>query len=359
MVGWDPSAPRRIVTGWEAWNPARDGAGPRRLHQAQDGDARPPVDAGAGHALLPEEVSAEILEDLRAAMGTDLLEEHHPEDDFLIDSAASPSRPTSTPSRSRRPGAPASSPASRSSGCSRSRPPRRCITPGSTDIGDGNFLVYDLGGGTFDVSIIRCLMGEYQVLGLDGDNYLGGDDFDRRLAEHLREHLVERGYALDLDVADDDDDRTRFELLRRVAQEVKEGLSQSQVQYVGRRDLFEDQQGQPVSLDMEVARASFEALIADLVEETIACCRARAAQERRGGRRDAGRDRPRAARGRLDARAAGGAPGRRGVLRRGQQPGRRPAATSRTRAWRWGRPSTRPTSPGSSSSTTSRARAWC
>ncbi|MEO1272781.1 MAG: Hsp70 family protein, partial [Myxococcota bacterium] len=55
---------------------------------------------------------------------------------------------------------------------------------------DGTFMVYDLGGGTFDVSIIRCLMGEYQVLGIHGDNYLGGDDFDRRFAEHLRKHLV-------------------------------------------------------------------------------------------------------------------------------------------------------------------------
>ena len=58
---------------------------------------------------------------------------------------------------------------------------------------DGNFLVYDLGGGTFDVSILRCVGGEYQVLAIDGDNYLGGDDFDRRYAEHLRKQLVDEG----------------------------------------------------------------------------------------------------------------------------------------------------------------------
>ncbi|MCZ7677908.1 MAG: Hsp70 family protein [Sandaracinaceae bacterium] len=70
-------------------------------------------------------------------------------------------------------------------------------------LGDGCFLVYDLGGGTFDVSILRCLAGEYQVLAIDGDNYLGGDDFDRRFAERLRRMLAERGYSLDLDVARD------------------------------------------------------------------------------------------------------------------------------------------------------------
>ena len=75
-------------------------------------------------------------------------------------------------------------------------------------LGDGNFLVYDLGGGTFDVSVLRCVGGEYQVLAIDGDNYLGGDDLDRRYAETLRAGLAEKGYALDLDVrCDDDDDR--------------------------------------------------------------------------------------------------------------------------------------------------------
>ena len=52
-------------------------------------------------------------------------------------------------------------------------------------LGDGCFLVFDFGGGTFDVSILRCVGGEYQVLAIDGDNYLGGDDFDKRFAEAL------------------------------------------------------------------------------------------------------------------------------------------------------------------------------
>lgn len=147
-------------------------------------------------------------------------------------------------------------------------------------IGDGNFLVYDLGGGTFDVSIIRSLMGEYQVLAVDGDNFLGGDDFDRRLAEKLRKHLVEQGYKLELDVANNADDRLRFTLLERIAREVKEALTSSEVQYVGRRDIFEDQAGQSVTLDLEIGRVEFEELIEDLIDQSLEACTRALAQSK-------------------------------------------------------------------------------
>lgn len=135
----------------------------------------------------------------------------------------------------------------------------------------GNFLVYDLGGGTFDVSILRCVGGEYQVLAIDGDNFLGGDDFDRRYAERLRKDLVGRGYALELDVRKSADDRARFERLVHVAQEIKEGLSSAEVVQVSKQDLFDDQSGESVSLELEVGRADYEAVIAELVERTLAC----------------------------------------------------------------------------------------
>jgi len=135
----------------------------------------------------------------------------------------------------------------------------------------GHVLVYDLGGGTFDVSILRCVAGEYQVLAIDGDNFLGGDDFDRRYAEHLRKELVKRGYKLELDVRHDSADRARFERLVNFAQEIKESLSTSETVNFSRSDMFVDKNGEPVGFDAEIGRAEYEAIIADLVEQTIAC----------------------------------------------------------------------------------------
>jgi molecular chaperone DnaK len=134
------------------------------------------------------------------------------------------------------------------------------------ELGDGVFLVYDLGGGTFDVSILRSLSGEYQVLAIDGDNYLGGDDLDRRFAERLRTLLVSRGYKLD------ELDARRRERLVHLAQEVKESLSTDEVVHLSREDIFEDDAGEKVSIDLEVGRGEWEKNVADLIETTITCC---------------------------------------------------------------------------------------
>ena len=139
-------------------------------------------------------------------------------------------------------------------------------------LGDGNFLVYDLGGGTFDVSILRCVGGEYQVLAIDGDNYLGGDDFDRRYAEHLRKELVTKGYALDLDVNGSEADRALFARLIHLAQEIKESLSTTDVVHVSKSEFMKDKAGESVSYDGDVGRNDYEAVIGELVETTIACC---------------------------------------------------------------------------------------
>ncbi|MCA9608088.1 MAG: Hsp70 family protein, partial [Myxococcales bacterium] len=145
-------------------------------------------------------------------------------------------------------------------------------------LGDGSFLVYDLGGGTFDVSVLRCLAGEYQVLAIDGDNYLGGDDFDRRYAEKLRVQLAGRGYALDLDVAGDPDDAARFLALVHLAQEVKESLSTADVVPLHKQGVLEDQEGESIDFEAEIGRDDWEAAVDDLVETTLACCRRALAQ---------------------------------------------------------------------------------
>ncbi len=138
-------------------------------------------------------------------------------------------------------------------------------------ISGGNFLVYDLGGGTFDVSVLRCMGGEYQVLAIDGDNFLGGDDFDRRYAEHLRKTLSARGYKLELDVRGSKQDRHRFERLVHIAQEIKEGLSSATTVNLSKQDVLEDQDGEPISIELEVGRSEYETTIRDLVERTIEC----------------------------------------------------------------------------------------
>jgi molecular chaperone DnaK len=147
-------------------------------------------------------------------------------------------------------------------------------------LGDGNFLVYDLGGGTFDVSILRCVGGEYQVLAIDGDNYLGGDDFDRLFADRLRAELGKRGYALDLDVRGDEEDRRRFGRLVHLAQEIKEALSTAEVVPVSKQEFFQDKEGENVSFEGDVGRAEYEEVIAPLVDRTLACCERALAQSR-------------------------------------------------------------------------------
>ncbi|HVH47965.1 MAG TPA: Hsp70 family protein [Labilithrix sp.] len=139
-------------------------------------------------------------------------------------------------------------------------------------LSDGNFLVYDLGGGTFDVSILRCVGGEYQVLAIDGDNYLGGDDFDRRYAEHLRKQLVEKGYALELDVKNNEEDRRLFGRLVHLAQEIKESLSTTDVAHVNKSDIAKDKAGESISFEGDIGRTEYEQIVSDLVETTIACC---------------------------------------------------------------------------------------
>ena len=62
--------------------------------------------------------------------------------------------------------------------------------------GDATYLVYDLGGGTFDVSVIRRRFGDYEVLTVSGDPFLGGDDFDRLLGTHISDRLSAIGYSL-------------------------------------------------------------------------------------------------------------------------------------------------------------------
>ncbi len=141
-------------------------------------------------------------------------------------------------------------------------------------IKNGIFMVYDLGGGTFDVSIVRLSEGDAFVLGIAGDNYLGGDNFDETLAWHLLRTLQDpaEGYDLDLDVYQNEEDRQRFTRLKLEAEIIKKALSSKEEHYETADGIFRDKSGATVNLAVTVTRAEFEAMIDPLLQPTIDEC---------------------------------------------------------------------------------------
>jgi molecular chaperone DnaK len=151
--------------------------------------------------------------------------------------------------------------------------------------GDATYLVYDLGGGTFDVSIIRRRLDDYEVLSVSGDPFLGGDDFDRLLATHLVEDgswtaesdhgaapipLETRQRLFDLSTPAG---ALNFARLARVAEGVKIELTDNEHVERYLPELIRDEDGRPITLEASVERGVFHRLIRDKVDRTIDCCR--------------------------------------------------------------------------------------
>ncbi|HEY8430766.1 MAG TPA: Hsp70 family protein [Sandaracinaceae bacterium] len=279
---------RRTIPSAVAWDPKKGELVVGRAARNRRGTESPPVESIkrkmgrdekvriGPHELTPEEVSSKILAELRARMCEDLVEKSG--GDVRVDRAV-----ITVPAYFDAPQVEATRRAGELAGFEvlgiLQEPTAAAIYhTWKRKLGDGCFLIYDLGGGTFDVSILRCLAGEYQVLAIDGDNYLGGDDFDRRFAERLRRMLAERGYALDLDVARDPEDQRRFLRLVHLAQEIKESLSTSEVVHVSKQNVLTDREGEPVDFEADVGRADWEEAVRDLVDTTMECCRRAIAQ---------------------------------------------------------------------------------
>ncbi|MFO0878319.1 MAG: Hsp70 family protein [Gemmataceae bacterium] len=138
--------------------------------------------------------------------------------------------------------------------------------------GDATYLVYDLGGGTFDVSIIRRRLGDHEVLAVSGDPFLGGDDFDRLLASYLLEHgSWKAATAVDLPTLFAPT-APAFARLVKIAEQVKIDLSaRGQVEHYVPCVLTLPEGGD-LSLEVRVDRAAFELLIQDKIQRTITCC---------------------------------------------------------------------------------------
>lgn len=127
-------------------------------------------------------------------------------------------------------------------------------------------FIFDLGGGTFDVSLLELDDGVFQVRATSGNNLLGGDDFDQRLVEYLQAEFKKT------DGIDLSKDKTAMQRLREAAEKAKVELSGMLTTNVNLPFITATQDG-PKHLDINITRAKFDELTADLVERTLAPAR--------------------------------------------------------------------------------------
>ena len=123
-------------------------------------------------------------------------------------------------------------------------------------------LVYDLGGGTFDVSILQLADGTYEVLSTAGNNRLGGDDFDNRIVKYLVEEF-KKSSGVDLTK-----NKSAMFRLKMEAEKAKKQLSGMTSADINIPFISMDTDGNPVHFDMSLSRAKFEELIRDLIDST-------------------------------------------------------------------------------------------
>ena len=130
----------------------------------------------------------------------------------------------------------------------------------------GTIAVYDLGGGTFDVSVLEIGDGVFEVKSTNGDTFLGGEDFDMRLVGYLADEFQkEQGINLR-------NDKLALQRLKEAAEKAKIELSSTTQTEINLPFITADASG-PKHLTMKLTRAKFEALVDDLVQKTIEPCR--------------------------------------------------------------------------------------
>jgi molecular chaperone DnaK len=131
----------------------------------------------------------------------------------------------------------------------------------------GIIAVYDLGGGTFDISILEIGDGVFEVKSTNGDTFLGGEDFDMRLVSYLADEF-KKEQGIDLK-----NDKLALQRLKEAAEKAKIELSSASQTEINLPFITADQSG-PKHLTMKLTRAKFEQLVDDLVQRTIAPCKA-------------------------------------------------------------------------------------
>ena len=132
--------------------------------------------------------------------------------------------------------------------------------------GSGTIAVYDLGGGTFDISILEIGDGVFEVKAVNGDTFLGGEDFDKRVIDYLADEF-RKEHGIDLRK-----DRLALQRLKEAAEKAKIELSSTMQTEVNLPFITADQTG-PKHLNIKLTRAKLEALVDDLIQKTVEPCR--------------------------------------------------------------------------------------
>ena len=124
-------------------------------------------------------------------------------------------------------------------------------------------LVYDLGGGTFDVSILELGDGVFEVKSTNGNNHLGGDDFDQRIIDYVVKEFKKEN---DVDLSKD---KMAMQRLKEAAEQAKKNLSGTVSTTISAPFIAKNDDDEPLHIDMTLTRAKFEDLISDLVDSTL------------------------------------------------------------------------------------------
>jgi molecular chaperone DnaK len=146
-------------------------------------------------------------------------------------------------------------------------PTAAALAYGMEKKGNGVIAVYDLGGGTFDISVLEIGDGVFEVKSTNGDTFLGGEDFDKKIIDYLADEF-KKEQGIDLR-----SDKLALQRLKEAAEKAKIELSSSMQTEVNLPFITADQTG-PKHLNIKLTRAKLEALVDDLIQKTIEPCRA-------------------------------------------------------------------------------------
>ena len=226
---------------------------PYKIVKAQNGDAHVTV---RGQAYSPSEISSMILTKMKQT-AEDYLGEKVTEAVITVPAYFNDSQRQATKD------------AGRIAGLNVLRiinePTAASLAFGADKKGDKKIAVFDLGGGTFDISILEIGEGVFEVKSTNGDTHLGGEDFDLRVVDYLANEF-KKDQGIDLRT-----DKMALQRLKEAAEKAKMELSSSQETDINLPFITADATG-PKHLNMKLTRAKLEALVDDLIEKVVGPC---------------------------------------------------------------------------------------